>query len=365
LAGKQFVVDIRENQQVCGCFLVQQKTVPLNKNGKPYLALTLMDRTGQIEARMWDNVEQYTATFDVGDVVELEGSAVSYQGKLQLKANKISRLEKSSLDLNDFLPCSQRDREEMLSQLAGLIKSIENIELRRLLLEMLADREIREGLLNAPAAKSIHHSWVGGLLEHTLQVMELCQAACAAYPNRLDRDLLLAGAFLHDLGKIRELSVENMFDYTDQGRLLGHIFIGAEMLSRWAEKHPALDGRIVIKLQHLILSHHGSFEFGSPQLPKTAEALMLHYLDEMDSKLATFFEVARQEAGRRWSSYQRLFDRYFLLGEPEIGGKAKESAAKELPNTQLRDQLQNLLNRERQAQLSLINEGENDEEQLS
>ncbi len=331
MAGKMLIADIRDREKVSGHFLVQQKQVPLNKNGKPYLALTLMDRSGQIEARMWDNVEQFSDSFDSGDIVELEGAAVSYQGKVQLKVNHLSRLDKDSVNMADFLPTTSRDRDEMLGRMHRLLESISRPELRRLVLEIIDSPEVRRGFFLSPAAKSIHHAWVGGLLEHTLQVMELCDAAAARYPEQMNRDLLLAGAFLHDIGKIRELSLEAGFDYTDEGRLLGHIVIGAEMVTERAARHPGLDAGTVMKLVHLVLSHHGSFEFGSPRRPKIPEAFVLHYLDEMDSKLQAFFDVARQEPGKRWSSYQRVFDRYLLLGEPEPVVEEGPALAREEP----------------------------------
>lgn len=340
------VADIRDREKVSGHFLVQQKQVPLNKNGKPYLALTLMDRSGQIEARMWDNVEQFSNSFESGDVVELEGTAVSYQGKVQLKVNHIGRLDKAKVNMAEFLPTTSRDRDEMLGRMRRLLESISRPELRRMLLDIIDQPAVRRGFFLAPAAKSIHHAWVGGLLEHTLQVMEICEAMAAFYPGRLNRDLLLAGAFLHDIGKIRELSLEAGFDYTDEGRLLGHIVLGAEMVSEFAARHPEIGTGTEMKLVHLVLSHHGSFEFGSPRRPKIPEAFVLHYLDEMDSKLQAFFDIARQEAGKRWSSYQRVFDRYLLLGEPEAVSeeglappREQESAATDLRHHPFREAL--------------------------
>jgi 3'-5' exoribonuclease len=316
LAGKAFIVDIKDRDRVSGTFLVQQKQVPLNKNDKPYIAMVLMDRTGTIEARVWDNVERFATLFDGGDFIEASGVAVAYQGRVQLKVEKLKRLEPSSVDPEEFLPRSPRDRGEMLERLHGLMESIQDDRIRALVLGCLDDDGFRESFAKAPAAKTIHHAYLGGLLEHTLAVCELADRVARLYPH-VDRDLLLAGAFFHDLGKIRELGSERSFDYTDEGRLLGHIVMGAMMFADLAEAHPGLPEEVALKLTHMILSHHGSYEFGSPKRPKFTEALILNYLDELDSKIQTFKEIAEHDPGGKWSAYQRLFDRYLYLGRRE------------------------------------------------
>ena len=316
MAGKTFIVDIKDRDRVSGTFLVQQKQVPLNKNDKPYIAMTLMDRTGTIEARVWDNVERFAPLFDSGDFIEASGLAVAYQGKVQLKVEKLKRLESKSVDPEEFLPRSPRDRGEMLKRLRSLLESLEDGRLRGLVLGCLDDDEFRESFAKAPAAKTIHHAYLGGLLEHTLAVCELADRVAKLYPH-VDRDLLLAGAFFHDVGKIRELGSDRSFDYTDEGRLLGHIVMGAMMLTDLLEAHPGLEEETALKLTHMILSHHGSYEFGSPKRPKFTEALILNYLDELDSKIQTFKEIAEHDPGGKWSAYQRLFDRYIYLGRKE------------------------------------------------
>jgi 3'-5' exoribonuclease len=316
LAGKAFIVDIKDRDRVSGTFLVQQKQVPLNKNDKPYIAMVLMDRTGTIEARVWDNVERFAPLFDSGDFIEAGGLAVAYQGKVQLKVEKIKRLEPDSVDPEEFLPRSPRDRGEMLDRLRGLLSTIKGSGLRGLVLGCLDNDNFRESFAKAPAAKTIHHAYLGGLLEHTLAVCELADRVTQLY-SHVDRDLLLAGAFFHDMGKIRELGSDRSFDYTDPGRLLGHIVMGAMMLNDLVEAHPGLPAETALKLTHMILSHHGSYEFGSPKRPKFTEALILNYLDELDSKIQTFKEIAEHDPGGKWSSYQRLFDRYIYLGRQD------------------------------------------------
>lgn len=334
MAGKVFISDMHDRDRVKTRLLVQQKQVPLNKNGKPYLALVLMDRSGTIEGRVWENVTRLADSFDSGDFLDIEATVVEFNNRLQLKISNLQRVDPDGIDPQDFLPSSLRDRAEMLARVTDLLDSIEDQQLRRFVRGLLADDDFTKRFSRAPAAKSIHHAYLGGLLEHTLAVMELCVQVAAAYPG-LDRDLLLAGAFLHDVGKISELSSAVGFDYTDEGRLVGHLVLGVEMLRDWARQQPALPAETVIKLEHMILAHHGSFEFGSPRRPKTQEALVLHYLDELDAKLQAFRQVARRETNKRWSTYQRLFDRYLLLGKPQLaepaaaaGGRPESPARK-------------------------------------
>jgi 3'-5' exoribonuclease len=326
MAGKVFIADIKDRDRISGLYLVQQKQTPLNKNGKPYIAMSLMDRSGTIEARVWDNVEQISPLFDTGDFIEAQGTAVAYQGKLQLKIDKVRQLDPDKVDPEEFLPASPKDRGEMLNNVRQLVSKISIASLKSLLLERLDDISFRESFAKAPAAKTIHHAYLGGLLEHTLAVMELADSICELYPE-LNRDLLLAGGFLHDIGKIKELGHQRSFDYSDEGRLVGHIVIGAMMFSDWVEAHPDIPEDLSLKLSHMILSHHGSYEFGSPKRPKFTEALVLNYLDEMDSKIQTFKNVAEKDQGQKWSSYQRLFDRYLLLGDITSPAPAEESPA--------------------------------------
>ena len=217
MAGKVFITDVKDRDKVIGNFLVQQKHVPLNKNGKPYVAMVLMDQTGTMEARVWDNAEQIAALFDSGDFVEIHGLAVSYQGRLQLKVDNVKKLSAEAVNLEEFLPVSPRDRGEMLARLQALLESISDESIRSLVVDRLLNESFREKFANAPAAKTIHHAYLGGLLEHTLNVVELADRVAALY-GELDRDILLAGAFLHDIGKIRELGCERSFEYTDAGR---------------------------------------------------------------------------------------------------------------------------------------------------
>jgi 3'-5' exoribonuclease len=322
VAGKAFISDIRDRLErkgrsfpVSGTFLVQDKQVPLNKNGTPYLALVLQDRDGTINAKMWDNVEitVQREAFSAGDFVRVDCEAQTYRGNPQLKVKKLTKVPTPDDDaLSDFLGSAAHSPQKMLGEVRTLLDGLQHAGLRRMLLARLDEPAFSEALARAPAAKTHHHATLGGLLEHTLAVMRLAAEMAALYP-RLDRDLLLAGAFLHDLGKLRELETGTGFRYTDEGNLIGHLVIGAALLDSWASEEPDIDETLRLKLNHMILSHHGRKEFGSPVVPKFAEALALHFADNLDSKLKSVFEVSDREKGQRWSSYQAQFDSYLFL----------------------------------------------------
>ena len=297
--------------------LVAQKNLLRQKNGKPYLALMLMDRTGSVEGRVWNDADRYDGECEQGSVVEVEAVVIRYNNRLQLKINRIVKLPESSVEIENFVPASSRDRNQMLDEVRQMLDGMQDDTLREFLLGLLEDESFAAQLIRAPAAKSIHHAYIGGLIEHTLSVMKLCRTVAKLYPE-LNADLLLAGAFLHDIGKLHEISARAGFEYTDEGRLLGHLVMGAQMLHELAGSGQKLPAETLVQLEHMILSHHGSYEFGSPKRPKTREAMVLHYLDELDAKLQAFQQVSEREAQNRWSSYQRLFDRYLLLRDPKL-----------------------------------------------
>lgn len=338
MAGKAFIGDIRGRLKtearsfaIKGTFLVHDKQVPLNKNGNPYLALVLKDRDGTINAKMWDNVEETERRegFAAGDFVKIDGEAQTYRGQPQLKIKKLSKVPSPGADaLSDFLGSTSVSPMKMLNETRDLLGSIEHAALRGMLLARLDDPAFSELLARTPAAKTNHHAHLGGLLEHTLAICKLADALAGLYP-RLDRDLLLAGAFLHDVGKMRELTSEAAFAYSDEGNLVGHLVIGAEMLTGWMGEVEGLSETMRLKLVHMVLAHHGQKEFGSPVLPKFPEALALHFLDNLDSKLQSMFEVADQEAGQRWSSYQAQFGGYLFLDDaPAEAAPADKAGAK-------------------------------------
>jgi 3'-5' exoribonuclease len=310
--GKMYVSDIRDRSQVDSQFLVKEKITAMAKNGKPYLTLKLMDKTGEVEGKVWDNVDELAAAFAKDDFIAVRSKATIYLGKMQLVIGDLRRIPDDEVVLADFLPESGRDVTEMAEELTALVATMHNAHLKRLLAAFFEDPEMISLYRCAPAAKGMHHVYLGGLLEHSLAVARLVDSIAPLYEG-VDRDLLIAGALLHDVGKVREMTYSRSFDYTDEGKLLGHIMIGVEMVQ---EKVAAIEGfprELAMLLKHMLLSHHGQYEFGSPKRPKTVEATILNYLDDLDSKINGIrSHIAREvDANARWTSYHRLYDRYF------------------------------------------------------
>lgn len=329
---KTHIKEIREKSQVAGTFLVTRKETGVSKSGKPYLNMRIMDSTGELEARVWDDAEALGRGFNRSDVVALKGFAVAYQGGIQVNVSSISALKEGEYSIRDFLPSSKRGPGEMMRELDGIISSMKDAHLRALLTAIFSDPRIREMFSTAPAAKTMHHPYLGGLLEHVLSICGLAEKITAHYGNGINRDLLTAGAILHDIGKIYELSYMRAFEYTDIGRLIGHITIGVELIDgkiRGIEGFPA---ELAVLLKHMILSHHGLLEYGSPKRPKTLEAIVLYYLDDMDAKVNAVQTLMEAEASKEnpsgWSAYQKIFERYIYTGgRMGEGQAAREKAA--------------------------------------
>jgi len=313
-----------ESQVITSFFLVQSKEVRSTRDGKPYLAVRLADRTGAVEARLWDGLDALEE-FDRDDVVKVEAAVESYRGKTQLKLRRVRRAQPDEYELADYLPETEKDVEVLYAELLETARGVGNAHLRGLLLAVLEDAELAPRLKQAPGAKTLHHAYRGGLVEHVVSLCRLSKLAAQNYPE-VDLDLLLTGAILHDLGKVHELSYERSLDYTTVGNLVGHITIGLEMIGR---KMDALEGfppELRALLQHLILSHHGKLEFGSPVTPRFPEALLLHYLDDIDSKMEAMRSsfAAADSAGREgeWTDYNRSLDRYLLRRDRFFPDKA-------------------------------------------
>ena len=309
---KIFVKDIHDRDLVNSVFLVKDKITAMAKNGKPYLTLRLMDKSGEIEGRVWDNADEVAATFDKDDFIAIRSKASVYLGKMQLIVALLKRVPDAEVNLADFLPESSRPVEEMCAELDTVLESIGNPWLRRLMTLFREDEPFMALYRTAPAAKGMHHVYLGGLLEHSLSVASLVDRIVPQYEH-LNRDILVVGALLHDVGKVREMTYARAFDYTDEGKLLGHISIGVEMIH---EKIMLIEGfprELGMLLKHMILSHHGQYEFGSPKRPKTIEATVLNYLDDMDSKINGIRTHMNKELdnGGRWTAYHRLYDRYY------------------------------------------------------
>ena len=313
---KIFVNEIKDRAQVDSLFLVKEKITAMAKNGKPYLTLRLMDKSGEVDAKVWDNVDLLSASFDKDDFVSVRSKASVYLGKMQLVISELRKIPEEEVLLADFLPESPRNIGEMEKELAGFIASIADIHLKGLLAAFFEDPSFLAVYRSAPAAKGMHHVYLGGLIEHSLAVAKLVDRIVTLYEG-VNRDLLIAGALLHDVGKVREMAYIRSFDYTDEGKLLGHIMIGVEMVREKIAGMEGFPGELAMLLQHMLLSHHGQYEFGSPKLPMTLEATILNYLDDLDSKINGIRTHVEKETENhtRWSSYHRLYDRYFYKGD--------------------------------------------------
>ncbi len=313
-----YVEQIRERDWVDSPFLVRDKIMAMAKNGKPYMTLKLVDRTGEVEARVWDRVDEFSALFGKDDFVRIQGKASVYLGKMQLVVQDLKAIPEGQIDLADFLPVSSRSTDEMVTDLRAKVDSLRDTWLKKLMEAFLADAPFMQRFSTAPAAKSMHHVYLGGLLEHSLAVSDLVEDVCRRYPS-LNRDLLLVGALLHDCGKVSELCYERTFDYTDEGKLLGHIVMGVEMVEEKVRQIPGFPAGVKVLIKHQLLSHHGQYEYGSPKRPKTLEAVVLNFLDDLDSKIngvRTHIEK-EPDSPSNWTSYHRLYDRYFFKGEKE------------------------------------------------
>ena len=313
---KIFVEQIRERDVIESPFLVRDKTLAMAKNGKPYMTVKLIDRSGEIEGRIWDRVDEFDALFDRDDFIVVHGKASTYLNKKQLVISNLRKISENEIDLVDFLPVSPRDNEEMRSELQTLVASLQDPSLRALADSFFNDANLLRAFATAPAAKSMHHAYIGGLLEHSLAIAALVDLMSPRYPA-LNRDLMILGALLHDIGKIGELSYVRSFDYTDEGKLIGHIVMGVEMIDERIRTLPDFPRGTAMLIKHLILSHHGQYDYGSPKRPKTLEAIVLNFLDDLDSKInGVSAHIDREaESASDWTSHHRLYDRYFYKGE--------------------------------------------------
>ncbi|MGD1092707.1 MAG: HD domain-containing protein [Bryobacteraceae bacterium] len=308
-----YVSELEPNQTITGTFLVHHKDIRQKKSGEPYLSLILVDRTGELEAKMWDNASEVLDAFERDDFVRVKGLLQIFQNRPQLTVHKLLAVADSEIDFADYFPASKRDRDEMFLELRGWIASVGNPHLKALLELIFADEQVALAFRTAPAAKSVHHAWLGGLIEHVLSLCHLAKFTAAHYPD-VDADLLLAGVILHDIGKIHELTYSRSFGYSTEGQLLGHIMIGVRMVDDKLRDLPDFPPPLRNLLLHMILSHHGELEYGSPKVPLFAEAMLLHHLDNLDSKM----EIVRGMVERDrliegvWTGYSAPLDRSVL-----------------------------------------------------
>jgi|SRR5579875_550565 len=318
----------QKDQPVDSLLLVREKEIRTSaKTGKPYLRLSLADRTGSIEARVWENAAATAQTFECDDIVRVRGRLDVYQDEKQLILDQVLLAAENEYGLEDFLPHTKQDVQKLFAKLREEVLSVRNPWLQRLLLSFVDDPEISVKLRRAPAAMSMHHAFLGGLLEHIVSLCGLARGAAEHYPE-VDRDLLLTGVVLHDIGKIEELSYKRSIGYTTEGQLLGHIVIGLKMAQERIGAIPDFPRSLAVLVEHLIVSHHGTLEFGSPKLPVVREAVLLHYLDDMDSKMEAIREtldgVPTEEL---WSERNAALRRTLLNSAAYLGGGAEVARA--------------------------------------
>ena len=310
-----YIKDIKPGEKIKGSFLVTEKNMAFSQKGAPYLNIRLKDKTGEVDGKIWENAVEWDKQFNKGDIIQANGGAVSFKSTVQLSITGLRKVDEADIDLSEYLPVAKGDIEVMFADLMVFVEQIETPCLRALLHLFFNDEKIAALFKKAPAAKGFHHVYIGGLLEHTLSVIRLLDQVTKHYQG-INRDLLMTGGILHDIGKIYEYSYDSIFDYSDQGRLIGHIVIGIEMLDAKIASSEDFPEQLAMELRHLILSHHGTQEFGSPKRPKTLEALIVHFIDDLDAKVNAFQEFIEEsrDADSAWTPFHKLFERFIYKG---------------------------------------------------
>jgi 3'-5' exoribonuclease len=321
-----YVSDLTPDTTITSFFLVCEKELRATREGKPYLRLELSDRSGTIEARLWENVDGFVSLFERDDIIKVQARVENYKNRVQLAVERLRRAEPGEVELSDYFPHTAEDIEQLYARLREGVAAIKNPWLSRLVSGMVEDPTIAPRLKRAPAAKMMHHAFIGGLLEHIVSLCALCHLAAQHYPE-LDLDLLLTGAILHDIGKLDELCYERAIHYTNDGQLLGHIILGLEQVT---ERMNAIEGFPVdlkTLIKHLLISHHGQYEFGSPKLPMFREALVLHYLDDLDSKMGAARAVLGTDGGEAgWTAFSSALNRKLLRLDQFRAAPAEKAA---------------------------------------
>ncbi|MCB0361692.1 MAG: HD domain-containing protein [Bdellovibrionales bacterium] len=313
-SGKQFVQNLKEKDAVETIFLAQEKMELTDKNGRAYLSLNLADVTGSIDGKVWEKAEVFSKLFSPGDFISVKGHVQLYQNRRQLVIHDLRKAPLEKIDLKDFVVGAVRSPTEMLAELVALVQKVEDDHIRELILATINDGKVKERLLLSPAAKTIHHASVGGLLEHILSICGIVLGLSEHYPF-LNRDYMLFGAIFHDIGKIWELEIAAGFQYTDKGRLVGHMGIACQMIDEKAGQILGFPTKLRDELKHIVLSHHGRLEYGSPKRPKFLEAMVVAMIDDLDSKINTMMGAlkAEMDQGESWTRYNQHFDRYLYV----------------------------------------------------
>ncbi len=319
--SRRFIEQYGENETIDDVFVAAEKQLRPNRNGNLYLQMTLADRTGSVNAMLWNANDATYNSFEVGDYVKVEGTTQFYNGNLQIIANAVHPAEPGRINEEDFVQLTSEQAESLRNRLFDILREIDDVHLRTLVECFMIDDQFVEKFSTAPAGVKNHHAYRGGLLEHVVQLVEIVLAVAPFYPA-VNRDLLLVGTFLHDVGKIDELVYDKVMAYSDEGQMVGHVVMGVSILEEKIREAENLSGErfptaLANQLKHLIVSHHGKYEFGSPKLPMTFEALMLSYLDDMDAKLHHFEQVIQQDVNvdSNWTTYQPGIGRKIYRGE--------------------------------------------------
>jgi 3'-5' exoribonuclease len=313
-----FVKNLKPGIEVAEFFVLRKKEFRETYDGQKFLKLELGDKTGRIDGVVWDNPEEIYDQASPGEIVKVKGWVTTYKESPQLKVEKLRKVKVEEIDLSDFLPASDRDLDTLIQEVKRVVSTIENTYLKKLLELLFDDLPLMEEFKKTPGGKLWHHAYVGGLLSHTLKVVEICEKAANLY-ELVNRDLLITGALVHDIGKIKAYSAKGFFDYTDEGRLLGHIVSGVEIIDQKLQTIQDFPSELALLVKHLILSHQGELEFASPVVPQTIEAVILHHADQMDAQVDAFSHIIKTQKvkGKRWSDWIHLIDRYIYLGEDE------------------------------------------------
>ncbi|MBE5832219.1 MAG: HD domain-containing protein [Butyrivibrio sp.] len=304
----KFIKDMKAGDRVADIYMCKHKLIATTKNGKEYFSVTLQDKTGTVDAKVWEPYSDGIDEFDDTDYIDVFGEVTSFNGALQINVKRARKCHEGEYDPALYLPVSSKNIDEMFKELLSIIAGIKNPYLKQLLEEFfIKDEKLITAFKKSSAAKTVHHGFIGGLLEHTLSVTKLCDYYCTSYP-KLNRDLLLTAAILHDIAKTRELSLFPVNDYTDEGQFIGHIVMGAEMVGVKAALIPGFPDLLKQQLQHCILAHHGEFEYGSPKKPSIMEAVALNLADNTDAKMETFTELLDNVQEPGWQGYNKFFE---------------------------------------------------------
>lgn len=304
----KYLKDYRDGDRVHEIYMCKHKQSAMTKNGKPYENVIVQDKTGTMDAKIWDPYSGGIDEFEAMDFVEIMGDIVTFNGGLQLNIKRVRKCQEGEYDTAEYLPISKKSIPGMYDELKGIIATIENPYCKQLLENLfINDTDFAKKFCNSSAAKTVHHGFIGGLLEHSLSVTKMCDYYCGCYA-RINRDLLLTAAMCHDIGKVKEISAFPENDYTDEGNLLGHIVMGSEMISELARAIPGFPPNLLGELKHCILAHHGELEYGSPKKPALIEAVALNFADNTDAKLETFTELLDATDEKGWLGFNRMLD---------------------------------------------------------